>query len=793
MAPREGFRPAGGTGSVSLLESLDGVVTSIGAVAREIQESTRSVNVTQQATMTYLRNDLPRQLSNEVTRAVTAAGDALTSQISGSASAGPPAPPTRDQRWREGFTPSPASTGRVPTTSEIRNRERAPEEPTFIQQMGAQGSRYRLSDLRRGVAGSIERHLSDIHWGQQLEPGPEGGWYPQGTVAWRQQAAAAGVPASAMDAAAPEASEGAVRAFQARNAIVGGVKEIAGRMAGGAGLGEALTGAFPKTLGVVGAGIGLARQGLSMAENQRQANAGWQRITGESNASAFGERARSQLFEMSQMGFMGAGQASELYQGTRALGLTGNTRTLAQQFGLDMYRDFGMPVRESLEIVRTAAESGQQSLTGVADALKSVTATARETGQNADVMRQRFETNFKQVSNIIGATGGQAPLVAAGLTNAQTQLGPRFADADFSGALGTQQLRMYARQRGMALGPYLTAAERPGGANMLTGDMRQFMTRIIQGRVGRQGMDMVRDFVQQAGNNPNNLTSEQWERLGQQLRTLPGMDPEAMQSIIQQMTGIDIQANDTGQFAADVLTGKWDPQGEARKAERNRQRQFVGRGGPDSNATSLTGGLRSAAEAIGWDTQDTSFDRKTRLPFRENEQGNSEALYMSQISQTGFRNPQIENLLNQRDGAWRFKVDVTDDKGRKSQRVVTLDDAIRHFSDQLQSGKAEIVAGRGAGSTVGELTGLGADTTVKVTSDDKGAANSKLKAGTDASKWEKEHAGDEGKTTHVLVSPTPELARFFNFDITSNGAKDSARVNGTTPKSYVPPSQRATG
>src|SRR5690606_27889102 len=174
--------------------------------------------------------------------------------------------------------------------------------------------------------------------------------------------------------------------------------------------------------GAVGAGLYVADKIGDFFESQRAQNAEWQRIMGGTNLEAVGERWNQRMFALGQFGVLDSEQAAQLYRGVAETGMRGADRTIAQDFALDAYKQLGMTIQESMQIIKVAARTGQESLYGVAGALRQVTEDAREAGINAAEARQRFIQTWTDASNFLGG-GPTAVATSLGLSSAITGMG----------------------------------------------------------------------------------------------------------------------------------------------------------------------------------------------------------------------------------------------------------------------------------------------------------------------------------------------------------------------------------
>jgi hypothetical protein len=123
-------------------------------------------------------------------------------------------------------------------------------------------------------------------------------------------------------------------------------------------------------------------------------------------------------------------------------------------------------------------------------------------------------------------------------------------------------------------------------------------------------------------------------------------------------------------------------------------------------------------------------------------------------------------------------------------RVVSLEDAMRDFRDQIDRGTAVIAEGEAAGSTVAEATNLLGDKSVEVTSRKNKDLADKGESYRD---WAKDQGGKGGKGGgSVTISPSPELMRYLRFS-TSGGASLDPSSALIPPSPYTTADGRPSG
>jgi hypothetical protein len=161
--------------------------------------------------------------------------------------------------------------------------------------------------------------------------------------------------------------------------------------------------------------------------------------------------------------------------------------------------------------------------------------------------------------------------------------------------------------------------------------------------------------------------------------------------------------------------------------------------------------------------------------------------YSERQEKTGKTDPGIEAAIKHF-GTTNTKIQVQTKQGV---RVVTMDEAVRDYADQISSGSAIVADGENKGKKVSEVTGV---TTTGVVPGKDGVPNTATedaKSGmtTEAveirDKLVGVFGGDEGKkgkNSGVLrIEPSPELAKLLNFKATGNVDVDTSAAQGVPP------------
>lgn len=565
------------------------------------------------------------------------------------------------------------------------------------------------------------------------------------------------------------------------------VKDIVSGVASGQPVGNAIIGNIPAIAKVAGV-AGLAYQGvnqvLDFAEGQRQQNLGYQQVLGGGNIEGFGERARRNMFELANRGGIGSAAAGELYEGAlQTYGTDRERRSEAERFGRDAMLQFGMTVRDSMALVNAAAQSSGSSLGALSNSLERVTEGAREAGINAETMRDQFISTYQGIAGVV--SGAAQTALAESITMNQIGMGRRMSDLDYSQQFQGNNLFLQAAQAGMTPGEYAAQINAgPEGAALASQTAFAVERRAVENVTTPQVRDYITQQFEAAGgleqyrNDPNNQIFSDIAR-DIQNREIMGnavLDPMRVQELVTQMGGpTNLSLAEASEYVVRNLAR--DP---GREAEQLEQTQIAARAS-DVNIEDAEGNLlpegtrdleemRDIKERIGLKLRPgQTYEDQSNLWGRESVTlKNQKRAYMRHVRDTGERLPVIEQILERGDLTEnsRVRVRVEGPEGFE-ERDVSMQEAIEHFSDQLQRGTASIETDEGMGfeqiadqftaqsdygydeegNFVGDRTDIDTDEDLAQMGESAREAD--------------ERRQREGGSTRVLVEPTDELRRWI--------------------------------
>lgn len=552
---------------------------------------------------------------------------------------------------------------------------------------------------------------------------------------------------------------------------------------------------------------------------QREANARYQSIYGSenfdlseaissgigitggedgTNRSGLASRLQEQGYMLGQrfsLGGMTEDQSREAFRGVSSLGYDSTKRSQSLDFISSSYKKLGMSVQESLQLVQISAQHANSSLGGVAKGLQTVTEAAVATGQNANMLRQSFAANYGAVLGAGGGAGSGA--LATAFTMSGAGVSRDLSGLNYAGVLQNPgMVNLLAGSSGRTAGQLLSEVN-SGNIRALTAPLQQRMDQSMTSTMSQSVRNDLRNLVEKNGGNKVVGKSQGAQRaIALQLMKNRGWNiytaRQALANIVGDTSGMDdVQVAEA--FVANLSGAGVDAQ--AQEAEKQNQitnlsdedkkrmdqfglpSRFV-EGMQDKRAEqrSFSDVFGSISEAFGG----TSAELNSQRALSTNANAYSEYQKNSKTS-----NPAIEAMLTKFGGNTDARIQVQTKQGP---RVVTIDEAIKHFSDQISSGQAIVMnAGDESGKAISEVTGVRVG---GFKAGQNGTIDSTMKdapVGQSIDDWNKAHpagsssAGVGGATGTVNISLTPEVARIFQFTSTGGVNIQGAAASGRPP------------
>lgn len=598
-----------------------------------------------------------------------------------------------------------------------------------------------LAELRANVAKRTNRWMSE--WGDKYRPetNAAGQYVDEAGNATRSAARAGADWERGMSRIGRV--QGVINAVGEGQGLSGMVGKVGGRFAGPAGI-------------ALGVGIAANEQII----NQRKQNAFYQNIYGGSNSSGFAQRGQEWAFShLGTAGLMDSEEASQLFRGVSSMGLYGDKRQSALDFATSQYRNTGMEVSTSLELIEKATENGVYSMTEFTDSLDQVAEAAHKGKKPLKEAQEAFTSMYASLSSTFSNNAGTAN-IAGGLTAMSQGLGHRLGNLNFGGMVQSpQQQRMMASMLGMSASEFQMAAQTNEG-DVLGKGMNAAFGRILNQGLAPGSVDSVKglaDRLKQEGGGK--LSEDAYGEIGRNMLSTGGNSPERVKAIAAAM-GLQLTDAQVPEFIARLAMG--DDSLDAQKAL---GRKDLGKGYDETAASKIGGrdifgGERiiaarkqnlELAQSLGIQSESGMFSGSGW----KGKTGKATDAYFDSLHQSGGkRYKSIENLIKNGGVGDDTKIRVKDKSGKDVD--VTLEQAIKYHKDALEEGNLQITGGSQAGKTVGEITGVHA-------------------------KKEAKKAEDK---TKVTLEAKGALKQFIDMQVSGGASVDAARRSGVPAAAF---------
>jgi hypothetical protein len=550
--------------------------------------------------------------------------------------------------------------------------------------------------------------------------------------------------------------------------------------------------------------------------NQRAANAPYQNIYGGQNFSLggavgtlFGDNTDRSGFSnrMQEFGFtlgqrFGGGMtgqmSQEAFRGVSSLGYMGNQRGGALDFVSQEYKQLGMSVGQSLQLLQVSAQHANSSLAGVSQGLQTVTQAAAATGQSAAALQQIYGNNY---SAALGAGfGSGSGNLATALTMSGAGVSRDLAGLNYTAAFSNPgMMNMLAAQGGMTPGQMIGQLNN-GNTRAYTKPLQQVINRNMLGTMTQGVRDQFQSLVGQAGGNTAVAQSPGAQRsIAVALMQNQNWNIYAARQALAN-SGVDTSQLDDSQvteaFVANLAGAGPDAQAQKTNSDST---IHPATSADKSNAgkNSFLGQYESKLSQVGDIGGNTStWDHFTSLWGGDSQERsymsarNSLGAYKDMMGATGKIDPAIEAAISKLGNSGDARVQVQTKSGA---RVVTLAEAIAHYSDQLSSGNAVVMnAGDQSGLRISQVTGVTDQGFIPGQNGSKDTTTSTdTSIGQSLSDYQKANPstgsanGSSAPTGTVNISPSPELMRLFNFTSSGNVNIQGAAAAGVPPQPSV--------
>lgn len=495
--------------------------------------------------------------------------------------------------------------------------------------------------------------------------------------------------------------------------------------------------------------------------------------------SGLGQRIQQMGFILGQR-FSPSGMTEDMsreaFQGTTSLGYVGDKRAEALDFITKQYKELGVTVEESMQVLSVSAQHANSSLGGVTEGLNKVTQAAVATGQNAQLLRQQFVGAYGNA--LAMGAGASAGTLAQGWTMAGAGTNRDLANIDYGAVMNNPGLmRLIAGTNGQSPGQLYADLAR-GNTGAFAATQQKMINRNLTGIMGQKVRDSLSRLVQEGGGNEQVGRSQVAQRqiAIALLEQNPTLNIDAARAALEN-SGVDTSGlTDPVQIVEAMVSNLvgGGPQAQIDAAAADNTMQDL-KGEENQFIKDFRDKRDSADHDIGWgDSVSEFFGGTSASGNKYRAMNDSYNAYKDKQSQTGKSNPAIEALIDKYGGSTDVRVQVMTKDGP---RVVHMNEAIAHFADQLSSGEAVLMgAGEDSGKRVSEAIGFRVG---GFKAGEKGYEDSTTKSapvGQSVEDYQKANpnktsSGNQSNTT-VTISASPELKRLFRF------AGDGVNIDG---------------
>lgn len=440
-------------------------------------------------------------------------------------------------------------------------------------------------------------------------------------------------------------------------------------------------------------------------QSEREKNRFYQGMEGGSNLAGFGERASEEAYRWSTGFGMSGSMARRAFKGVTAMGYTGKSQTgQGRQQALDFvyhnYNARGMDVEESLSMLQTASRDATVTFGELSEALKGVSDTAGKAGVNAKFMRQSFQG---MLQTAIGTGAGPGAADVAGIfSSTQASYGREFQGMDFRGQLDRGYQYMIGAQYGVSAGRLQGIMRNQPGqyARMVAGSQRSTVNMAFS----QQQISDLQSLIKKYGASQQAIPQIEQEFLNNH----PEIDLHVIADVLSgPLTGVQLDESNVMDWVIQQLAGNTAAAHGAQSS------------GGKPVSTKDTSGARTGEYGLvqppGNDTvkgmiEDMNVhgpgDSMPGARFFSDTTNKAGENYLKQFYNKGKRDPVLEAILQNVKNPNSTKVRVSTAKG---DRIISFEEAMRLYPNELATGKVQIVEGAEKGRSISDIVGGNVD------------------------------------------------------------------------------------
>lgn len=432
--------------------------------------------------------------------------------------------------------------------------------------------------------------------------------------------------------------------------------------------------------------------GSKFYQSEREKNRLYQGMEGGSNLSGFSERAHEEIYRWSMPGMSGD-MSRRSFKGVTALGYTGKSQTRegrqdALNFVYHNYNARGMDVEESMSVLQSASRDATVTFSELSSALKEVSDTAGKAGVNAKVMREQFKGLLE--SSITTGAGPGAAQLAGTFASTQASYGREFQNTDMSGQVSRGYQYMIGAQYGVSPGQVqgLMRNKPEEYARMVSGSQRS----MIEMQLGAKGVADLQALIKKYGSTQQAIPQIEQEFLNAH----PEIDLNVVADTLSgALTGVQLDNSNVMDWIIQQLAGNT----AAAHTDQATKTKPVDAKNPGDAQTGQYG-LYQPTKDKPMEAKDVFKYMHVNTDFFHNERNKAGESYTKAMETSGKRDPVLEAILQNIKEPNKTNVRVATSKG---ERIVSLEEAMRLFPNELAKGDVQFIDGDQAGKSVSQV------------------------------------------------------------------------------------------
>jgi hypothetical protein len=529
--------------------------------------------------------------------------------------------------------------------------------------------------------------------------------------------------------------------------------------------GRALANAAPKTAlraaGTAASVVQAADKMWNKVQQQYATNRQYQEYLGGTNTDQFGERADRWFNEnvRGKFSLLGGGNYDELWMQAMGMGMRGSHRDEYIKYGSQIMKQ-GANAEQTRELMSLTLEAGgtASSLRDLVSALAGVNRVARDAQVSAKEARSVFIENYKAATSMMLGPSGSAIAQAEAYTTSQVNLGHAYVGrVDYTGM--NKRAFTYANANAAGLAPsqwYQLNEQFSSLPNMIANENRiRESLNYMQSQTGdtRTFEQVVNDFIKKLGRP---LDPSDTYDLGAALEQA-GFNRDVVAQTLSHVYGIQVGPEAALAVAGNLFTSNAPSQVAAQQQDSVTKKLS----GPADLGNIRVGSFIPAnnlAYSTAFDVQ-PGWNEALKDIYTKEGGGNR---VVSRVPGT----VELELLRN----VGKYGLDPNTQvmvKAGGGDRIVSLQEALKYFPDQVSNGSVKIWEGDQEGRTIADIMQFNG---TSIASAPTTSGNTRGDIGQSVEDHRKDNPAGEGSDaskTSVMIDLTPRAAEILTTYVNS--------------------------